>query len=132
MSLKVFVSRAFAVQSSIFAAVAYAFALNAIYGRQMVGWDLSSTMLVGSICGALIAAAIGLTDFMTYFAGRKKDFAMCNLMGVVAAITIYNINVVMHMNAGWTVRGIVMSIVLGLVCGNAYASACGAVKKLSA
>ncbi len=132
MSLKVFVSRTFAVQSCIFAAVAYAFALNAIYGRQMVGWDLSSTMLVGSICGALIAAAIGLTDFMTYFAGRKKDFAMCNLMGIVAAITIYNINVVMHLNAGWTVRGTIMSIVLGLVCGNAYASACGAVKKLTA
>lgn len=132
MSLKVFVSRTFAVQSCIIAAVAYAYALNAIYGRQMVGWDLSSTMLVGAICGALIAVAIGLTDFMTYFAGRKKDYFMCNAMGIVAAITIYNFNVVMHMNAGWSVRGMIMSLVLGLVCGNAYASACGAVKKLTA
>lgn len=132
MSLKLFVSRAFAVQSCIIAAVAYAYALNALWGRQMVGWDFSSTMLVGAICGGLIAVAIGVTDFMTYFAGRKKDFVMCNLMGIVAAITIYNFNVVMHMNAGWTVRGTVMSIVLGLICGNAYASACGAVKKLTA
>lgn len=132
MSMKVFVSRSFAVQSCIFAAVAYAYALNAIYGRQMVGWDLSSTMLVGAICGALVAVAIGLVDFMTYFAGRKKDFAMCNLMGIVAAITIYNFNVVMHMNAGWTVRGMIMATVLGFVCGNAYAAACGAVKKLTA
>ena len=132
MSLKVFVSRAFAVQSCIIAAVAFAYALNALYGRQMVGWDLSSTMLVGAICGALIAAVIGLVDFMTHFAGRKKDFAMCNFTGVVGAITIYNFNVVMHMNAGFTMRGVIMSLVLGLVCGNAYASACGAVKKLSA
>ncbi|CAN5525031.1 hypothetical protein BH10CYA1_BH10CYA1_32230 [soil metagenome] len=133
MSLKVFVSRTFAIQSCIIVAVAYGFALNAIYGRFMMGWDVASTVLVGSIIGALIAAVIGLVDFMTYFAGRKKDFAMCNLTGVVGAITVYNFNVIMHMNtAGFTMRGIVMSIVLGLACGNAYASACGAVKKLSA
>jgi len=132
MSLKAFVSRAFAVQSCIAAAVAFSFACNAAFGRYMIGYDLASTLLVGAIIGVLIAAAIGLTDFMTYYAGRTKDYAVCNSMGVVAAITIYNWNVIMHMNtAGWTLRGCAISVVLGLVCGTAYAASCGAVKKLA-
>ncbi len=133
MSLKVFVSRTFAIQNCIIAAVAFGLALNAIYGRYMMGYDLASTVLVGAVVGALVASVIGLMDFMTYFAGRKKDFAMCNLAGAVGAVTVYNFNVVMHMNTtGFTMRGVIIAIVLGLVCGNAYASACGAVKKLSA
>jgi len=133
MSLKVFVSRTFAIQSCVIAAVAFSFACNAVYGRHVIGYNLASTMLVGAIVGGLVAAAIGLVDFMTYFAGRTKDYAMCNLTGVVAAITVYNWNVLLHMNtAGWTMNGCMISVLLGIVCGNAYASACGAVKKLSA
>jgi hypothetical protein len=132
MSLKTFVSRSFAVQSCIAASVAFVFACNAAYGRHVFGYDLASTLLVGTVCGALIAAAIGLTDFMTFYAGRTKDFAMCNLMGVTAAVTIYNWNVVTHMNVlGWTLNGFFVCIVLGLVSGNAYAAACTAAKKLT-
>jgi hypothetical protein len=132
MSLKTFVSRTFAVQSCIAAGVAFAYACNAVYGRHVMGYDLASTMLVGAVCGALVAAAIGLTDFMTHYAGRTRDFAMCNFMGVTGAVTVYHFNVVMHVNTlGWTWNGFFVAVALGLVCGNAYAAACTAVKKLT-
>ncbi len=133
MSLKVFVSRTFAIQSCIMAAVMFALLCNLAYGRYMVGSDLSSSVLVGAIIGGLIAAALVLMDFMTYHYGRVKDFPIFNLMGIVAAITVYNWNVILHMNtSGWTIRGLLLSTLLGSLCGNAYASACGAVKKLAA
>ncbi len=133
MSLKTFVSRAFAVQSCVVAAVASSFACNALFGGYMIGYNPASTLLVGSIIGILIAAAIGLTDFVTYYAGRTRDFLMCNSMGVVAAITVYHMNVILHMNTSGqvSVRGYAIAIALGLICGNTYAAACGAVKKLA-
>jgi uncharacterized protein (DUF697 family) len=114
------------------AAVVFALLCNLTYGRYMIGSDLSMSVFVGAIIGGLIAAALVLMDFMTYHYGRVKDFAIFNLMGIVAAITVYNWNVILHMNtSGWTIRGLVIAALLGTACGNAYAAACGAVKKLS-
>lgn len=132
MSLKIFVSRTFAIQSCIMAAVAYALLCNIAFGRFMFGYDWVSTVFIGAIVGSLIAATIGLMDFITYHYGRVKDFAVCNLMGIVAAITVYHFNVLLHMNtSGWTLRGFAMAALLGCLCGNAYAAACGAVNKLT-
>jgi hypothetical protein len=131
MSLKTFVSRTFAVQSCIMTAVAFAFVCNAVFGRYMFGVDISSTIMVGAICGALIAAGVGLMDFMTFHYGRVKDFCIFNLMSIVTANTIYNFNVELHMNAGWSIRGFILASLLGIVCGSAYAGACHAVKKLT-
>lgn len=132
MSLKTFVSRSFAVQNCIISAIAFALVYNFALGSYLIGYNFVSSIVVGAVAGGLIACAISLVDFMTYHYGREKDFAIFNMMGVVAANTVYNWNVVAHMNIfGWTVRGMIMSTLLGLVCANAYAFSCAAVKKIT-
>lgn len=132
MSLKMFVSRALAVQSSVTAGALFATGCNLFYGKYMIGYDWVSAITVGAIIGGIIACGLGLVDFMTYYAGRTKDLLAFNLTGLVCGITVYNCNVAAHMNMnGWTIRGAVISLIIGLICGNIYTLACWMVKRIS-
>ncbi|MDR3613838.1 MAG: hypothetical protein P4L53_09725 [Candidatus Obscuribacterales bacterium] len=126
------VSRTLAVQTCIMSGIGFALAANFVFGQNLIGYDLPSSVFVGAVIGGLIAVALGVTDFLTYYAGRTKDFLAFNLIGLVTGVTIYNWNVLAHMNtSGWTVFGVLFACTYGLLCGNSYAASLAAVKKIA-
>jgi hypothetical protein len=132
MSMNNFVSRALAVQTCVMSGIGFALASNFVSGSNLIGYDLPSSVFVGAIVGGLIAVALGVTDFLTYYAGRTKDFLAFNLMGLVAGVTVYNWNVLAHMNtSGWTLFGALFACAYGLLCGCSYAASLAAVKKIA-
>jgi phosphate/sulfate permease len=64
MSIQIPVSRSFALSSCIIGGVGLALACNFALGQNLVGNDLLSSVVVGSIIGGLFALALGVTDIL--------------------------------------------------------------------
>ena len=91
----------------------FAIAVNFVFGRNLIGFSFTSTVVIGAIFGVVGALLIQLAAAIA----KKSSWLFFVASGIAYGVVMYLLNVWFGLNAGFSVFGITLISAFGVMPG---------------